>query len=208
MTTIIVKDEAVSADLKDKTVIGFLLDETGSMGGLKKETISSFNEYVQSVKDEIKDVVMTLTKFNSLKIEIIYNLRQLKNVPSLDEKSYEPNALTPLYDAIGQTIREMEPHMKECKKALFIIQTDGYENASKEYSLDAIKKLIKEKEKEGWTFVFLGANLDDHTSNAGDLGIHNTLYYLQGKTRGSFRQLGESTVSFCRSDNKETDNFF
>lgn len=207
MTTIIVKDETVSADLKDKTVIGFLLDETGSMGSLKKETITSFNEYVQSVKDETKDVVMTLTKFNSRKVEIAYNLTQLDSISSLDEENYQPDALTPLYDAIGQTIREMEPHMKECKKALFVIQTDGYENASKEYSLDAIKKLIKEKEKENWTFVFLGANLNDKTSNAGDLGIHNTLYYLKGQSKESFQNLAGSTVSFCSSQT-DKENFF
>ena len=207
MTTIIVKDEAVSADLKDKTVIGFLLDETGSMQSLKKETITSFNEYVQSVKDETEDVVMTLTKFNSRKMEIVYNLTQLDSISPLDEENYQPDALTPLYDAIGKTIKEMEPFMKDCKKALFIIQTDGYENASQEYSLDAIKKLIKEKEKENWTFVFLGANLSDETSNAVDLGIHNTLYYKGGQSAKSYQNLAGSTVAFCKSETGK-DEFF
>lgn len=206
--TIIVKDNAVSENLKDKTVIGFLLDESGSMQSLKEETIGSFNEYIESVRSETKGVVMTLTKFNSQKIEIIYNLKHLEEVPSLDKENYTPDTLTPLYDAIGRTIREMEQYMKGCKKALFIIQTDGYENASKEYSLDAIQKLIKEKEKENWTFVYLGANLNEKSSEAGSLGINNTLYYKGGQSAKSFNLLADSTVSFCRSNETSKNEFF
>lgn len=202
MVTVIVKEHGIPGNLKDKTVIGFLLDETGSMQSLKKETISNFNEYVQSVKSKTEDVVMTLTKFNSLKIEIANNLESLEMIPPLDEKNYQPDAMTPLFDAIGKTIREMEPYMTECKKALFIIQTDGYENASQEYTLDAIKKLIQEKEKEGWTFVYLGANLNEKTSDAGQMGIRNTFYYLKGDTRETYHNLVGSTISFCENDNK------
>lgn len=208
MTTIIIRDDAVSENLKDKTVIGFLLDETGSMQSLKEETIKSFNEYVDSIKSETKDVVMTLTKFNSKKIEIVYNLKHLENIPSLNEEDYVPDNLTPLYDAIGKTIREMESHMKDCKKALFIIQTDGYENASKEYSLDAIQELIKEKEKENWTFVYLGANLDEKSSDAGKLGIGNTLFYKGGQSDNSFNRLAGRTISYCYSDETKKGDFF
>ena len=136
--------------------ISFVLDETGSMMSIKDKTIKDFNEYLQSVKGK-GEAIFTLTKFNSNKVEVVYE-KKLKDVPELTKETYNPDAMTPLYDAIGKTIRALEKDTT--REHLLIVLTDGLENASKEFNKDAITKLIAEKEKEGWAVIYLGVGKD------------------------------------------------
>lgn len=139
-----------------KTIV-FLLDETGSMHPHKAETIASFNKYLEETKKAEtaeEPIYFHLTLFNSEKLEKRYVHEPIKDVYGLTSLTYVPDFSTPLYDAIGQTI---SPIMGE---ALMVILTDGMENASKEYSLPAVKALIEEREKAGWQFLYLGSTLD------------------------------------------------
>jgi hypothetical protein len=151
-----------------KTRVSFILDETGSMVVCKEATISGFNEYIMSLKKETKNLMFTLTKFNSSKVEIKHNDVPLSKVEKLTNDNYVPSQLTPLYDAIGKTIQGMENGFNG--KTLMVIMTDGQENDSKEFDRKKVYDLVKNKQNDGWTFVFLGANIDSFAVG-GSIGV-------------------------------------
>lgn len=161
---------------KKATLINFILDETGSMYECLKSTISGFNEYVDTLKHEAQEkaspIRMSLTKFNSLKVDVVYTAKKIDEVPHLTLETYQPNALTPLFDAIAETVKFVDVELKEKKKfkILCVIMTDGQENASRKFNKTTISELIKNKEEEGWSFVFLGANQDAWEAG-GEIGI-------------------------------------
>ena len=112
--------------------VSYILDETGSMMGFKTQTISGFNEYIKTLKaDKLVKYKMTLTRFNSNSISIDYLDKPIADVPELTSDTYRPRDLTPLYDAIGKTITDIESKKAVGKDILFVIMTDGQENASK-----------------------------------------------------------------------------
>jgi len=192
--------------------VSFILDETGSMESVKSQTISGFNEYITTLgKDpKSKNICFTLTKFNSNKVDVVYDGENIEWVVPLDNKNYIPDALTPLYDAIGITIRSLEKKLKgENQHALVVIQTDGQENASKEYTRDSIFKLIYEKKKLGWTFAFLGADQDAYLASS-TIGISaaNTISYSGAETVNAFNRVAVGTQCFTASNGTKTDDFF
>ena len=135
-----------------------LLDQTGSMVSKWKDTIGGFNVFLKEQKAQKGELRFSLTLFNSLEIEKRYVDKDIQKVEKLTEKNYVPIGATPLWDAIGQTIREL----KQKKDLLFIIITDGEENMSKEYTSTSVKNLMKDKEKkQGWKFMYLGVGLKD-----------------------------------------------
>ncbi len=142
----------------NKTLVGFLLDETGSMMSISQATVSGFNEYIQTLKNKGNAVDFSLARFNSLKF-VNDPVRPIADVPEL--KDYAPNNGTPLYDSIAKLVKQLE-NEKTTKdtKVLMVIMTDGEENESKEFDRKKIMELIKGKEKAGWTFTYLGANQD------------------------------------------------
>jgi len=140
-----------------KVFVSFVLDETGSMSVCKTETISGYNEYIKTLADEHKNVRFTLTQFNASKLEIVHDAVKIKNVPELTAETYKPDNLTPLYDAIAATIKSTEKRAKD-SPVLFVVMTDGEENASREHDFKSVQALIAEK--DSWTFVYLGANQD------------------------------------------------
>ena len=146
-------------------LVTFVLDETGSMVSCMGATISSVNEYLDGLQanKDTKEAKVTLTSFNSEGIKKRAAAEALSKVQRLSTENYVPAASTPLYDAIGQAIRETEAAIKASGKkpgkVLFVVQTDGYENASKEYTQVQVKQMI-DAHKDEWTFVFLGANMD------------------------------------------------
>jgi hypothetical protein len=191
-----------------KTVICFLLDETGSMQPFIDATMSGFNEYVNKFRDQ-KDVTFKLTKFNSAKVDIQPSV-SIKDAPVLSRDNYKPDNLTPLYDAIGRTIKDVEAEVGSKKrKVLFVIMTDGQENSSLEYSRDAIFRLIQEKEKSGWTFTYLGANQDSWAVGA-TLGIQkgNTANYNQAQTREAFEQVTCGTFRYLSNTDAQVRDFY
>ena len=172
-----------------KLLVNFILDESGSMTSIKDQTISGFNEYVDSLKPKGKSARFTFTKFNSDRTSIVCDNIPVKDVPLLTSSNYIPNNLTPLYDAIGASIKTIDRALtKEPLDVLCVIMTDGQENCSREFTRSKIFDIISEKQKEGWTFAYLGANQDSWGEGV-KVGIagDNTLdfaYDSAGVTRG------------------------
>ena len=181
--------------------VSLILDESGSMGSCKQETINGFNEYIQSLRKQ--NVKFALTKFSD-DCKIVYNAKDIKDVKELNEVDYQPNGMTALYDAIGNTISMV----KSEDKVLIVILTDGDENASEEYKKETIAKLIKEKEKKGWTFVYLGAN-QDAMLNAEKFGLRcNTMGFSTSEMKDTFRKLSRGTATLCSSGKRGSKNFW
>ena len=154
---------------KQRAYVAVLLDRTGSMQVNKAETISAYNQYVDKLKSEVKGR-FTLTQFDSESIDSPQEHVKIKEVVHLTDATYQPRASTPLLDAIGKTIHTMAPKTEGFDNVIFVILTDGEENASTEYTRDGIKQLIEEKQKLGWQVSYLGANVDAF-HEAGQLGI-------------------------------------
>jgi len=189
--------------------ISFVLDETGSMQVVKGQTISGFNEYVRTLRSEKNagDIRFTLTTFNRAMVRIVHDGVKLDKVKLLTEDNYNPANLTPLYDAIGRTIRAHEGKAK--KAALIVIQTDGQENASKEFTREGIFSLIDEKKKAGWTFVFLGADQDAWaTGQLLGLDKGNVKSYASADTKKAFRDVAHGTLSYSSNKGEQTSDFF
>lgn len=197
--------------MKNKTIVNVLLDETGSMMSCKEETIKGFNEYIQTLKNEKNSQInLSLTTFNSNKVGVKYLDKPIKNVEELNNDSYNPDAMTPLFDAIGKTSSQLDMRIGDKKpKVVFVVITDGQENNSTEYNKQAIQELIKEKENEGWVFTFLGAGIDAWASY-NDLGLHkgNVRSMNKKDIRVGFVAAGQSTTLYARSSNRGTKTFF
>jgi len=185
--------------------VNFLLDESGSMGSCLDQTISGFNEYISTLKKEKKRIKFTLTKFEGNNINIMWNNIDISKVPKLNTENYVPAGMTPLYDAIGRTVNKD----KKDGKTLFVIMTDGYENASHEFTSDMVTELIKGQEKIGWTFVYLGAD-QDAWANSQKLGLSkgNTLAYCSMNTKKTYGMLANSTIGYAANKKIKTNTFF
>lgn len=142
----------------------FILDRSGSMGGLESDTIGGYNSMLSKQKKEKTGKVSVTTVLFDDQYELLYNQVPIEKVSPMTEEEYYVRGSTALLDAIGKTVMQVKANQdkKEIKdKVLFVIITDGMENASREYRADQIKKLIEErKEKDNWEFLFLGANID------------------------------------------------
>lgn len=148
------------------TEMVFILDRSGSMYGLEKDTIGGFNSMLLKQKTEEGEAFVTTVLFDN-EYEIIHDRISVKDVPEMTDNEYKPRGSTALIDAIGRTIRHIANIHKYQRKedvpanTVFVIITDGMENASHIYSSDKVKRMIEhEKEKYGWEFIFLGANID------------------------------------------------
>lgn len=139
------------------TLVTFILDESGSMMSCHGDTIGGYNSYISTLKKDGKDILFSLTKFDTNHITKAHDAVKMVEVVELTEESYRPGAGTPLYDVIGKVIGSTG---NKDRNIICVILTDGEENSSSEYSKDAIKKLVEAKTKAGWTFVYLGANQD------------------------------------------------
>ena len=159
------------------TELVFILDRSGSMGGLEKDTIGGFNAMIEKQKKEEGECFVSTVLFDH-KREVLHDRLKLSEIKPLTDEDYTVRGSTALYDAVGFSIRHIEGIHKYARaedvpeKTLFVITTDGMENASREYSRSQIKKLIEEKkEKNGWEFLFIGANIDA-TETAEEIGIN------------------------------------
>lgn len=159
-----------------------ILDESGSMESIKRATITGFNEVVQTIKGLEKQFpeqshYVSLTTFNGLGIKPKMLAKKVKNLKEIDAATFQPDAATPLYDAIGFSINQLRRKIDavECS-VLVTILTDGEENDSKEFTGASIKKLIGEMKKLGWTFTYIGAN-HDVAQVAYSLAIPNNLKF-------------------------------
>ena len=151
---------------KGLTELVFVLDKSGSMGGLEKDTIGGFNAMLEKQKAVDGECRITTVLFDN-RYELLHDRIDIKAVTPITEKEYFIGGSTALLDAIGRTIHKIgsaERHTAEdyrAEKVLFVIITDGEENSSREYSADKVKAQIeRQKSKYGWEFIFLGANID------------------------------------------------
>lgn len=148
------------AKTKERILINFILDKSGSMGSVCDATISGVNEYLLSLKNDKKNKYdITLTMFDT-EVTKYCVAQPMEDVKELDRTSYNPDGMTALYDAVCMTIKETEEKAKKNSKVLNVIMTDGEENSSKEYTQKEMKEKIEQLQKKNWTFVFLGANQD------------------------------------------------
>jgi len=159
--------------MKGKSVdVAFVLDRSGSMSSIKEETIRQFNNYLEKQKSGKKEVFWSMVLFNE-EYELLCDRALVDEFSKLTDENYQPEGCTALLDAIGRTICHMEAKQKKegIQNIILCILTDGLENASREYSLENIRLLIKEKREKGWEFVFLGAN-QDAIATAGSMGMN------------------------------------
>jgi len=148
------------------TELVFILDRSGSMAGLEKDTIGGFNAMIEKQKQEAGEAFVSTVLFGD-RSEVIHDRLPLDRVPKLTEKEYVACGCTALLDAIGGAIHHIGNIHKYARKedvpekTLFVITTDGMENSSHKYTYSRVKEMIRhEKEKYGWEFLFLGANID------------------------------------------------
>lgn len=161
---------------KDLTEIVFILDRSGSMYGLEKDTIGGYNAFLESQKKLAGKAHMTTVLFDD-QYELLYSGRDIQEVKALTGREYFTRGSTALLDAIGKTITDVGQRLKGTpedqrpSKVLFMITTDGYENASRKYTYKAINDMITmQREKYNWAFIFMGANIDA-AQEAVNLGI-------------------------------------
>lgn len=198
---------------KKLRVVNFVLDETGSMASCKDVTISGFNEHLRSLQDAMDwKTLMTLTKFNSEKMEQVYHLEDVLNVQPLTPANYKPESNTPLYDAIAHTIRQTERDMllaADRPPVLCVIQTDGEENSSREYNRDSVQRLIEQKKRDGWKIVCLGADVDAWQIG-GAIGLNkgDTFSYDKNRTLETFNELSLRTKEYFDKGADADKDFF
>ena len=151
---------------KDLTEIVFILDESGSMFGLKSDTIGGFNSLIEKQKSEKGEAVVSTVLF-STQSRVLHDRVPLERIGKMTNRDYRPGGCTALLDAVGEAVHHIGNVHKYARsedvpeRTVFIINTDGMENASRNYTVSKVKKMIsRQQEKYGWEFVFLGANID------------------------------------------------
>ena len=147
------------------TELVFILDRSGSMAGLEGDTIGGFNAMLQKQKEQEGEARVTTALFDN-EYELLHDRLDLPAVSPITEKDYFVRGSTALLDAIGRTIQKVDGVMEQSAaeyragKVLFVIITDGMENASHRFSRDRIALMVSQRREQGWEFVFLGANMD------------------------------------------------
>ena len=197
-----------------------IIDESGSMQSIKKEAIDSVNETIQTIRSAQKNHVnqehyVSLVIFND-EVKTVYECVLVDEVKELTAETYQPACCTALYDAMGISLNALRKKVADDDKVLVTVVTDGYENASKEYSGKAIKALVDELKTKGWVFAYIGAN-QDVEAVAATISITNVLNFeatsegtaVMGAKVGSartrlFDRIADDT--FCATEANE--NFF
>lgn len=146
--------------------IVFILDRSGSMSGLEKDTIGGFNSTIEKQRNEQGEAIVSVVLFDD-KCEVLYDRVDMAKVPVLTDREYYARGCTALLDAIGSAIHHIGNVHKYAReedrpeKTIFVITTDGYENASCKYTAERVRHMVeRQTSKYGWEFVFLGANID------------------------------------------------
>lgn len=189
--------------LRTKVFNVIILDKSGSMTSIAKQAVDGVNESIASIKrgqenHPEQDNLLTLVAFCGCEIKKIYEQCPIGEVKPISSDDYKPCCMTPLYDAIGNTITAVHRLMENEKNAIasVTIITDGYENASKEFTHKSIKSLIEAYKSEGWLFAYIGAD-HDVESVAFGLAIDNNMRFE--KTNAGTRRMFERFQE-CLSD--------
>ncbi len=169
-------ENTTKTDSKNNTTeLVFILDRSGSMGGLEKDTIGGFNSMIEKQKKEKGECLVTTVLFDHM-IMTLHDRVKLSEIKPMTDSDYTVRGCTALIDAIGSTVSHIESVHRYARpedvpaQTLFVITTDGMENASREYTAEKVKQMIEQKKEEGWEFLFIGANIDA-VRTAGGFGI-------------------------------------
>ena len=187
-----------------QTELVFILDRSGSMSGLESDTIGGFNGMLTQHRSKGGDVLVSTVLFDH-ENEVIHDRVRIADVPTLTSKEYYTRGCTALLDAMGDGIRHIKNVHKYARpedrpaRTMFIVTTDGMENASTRYTADQVRAMVKQQEEAGWAFVFLGANIDA-VQVAGGLGIRaeNAVEFAcdAAGVRENFASLAAMTCAF------------
>lgn len=174
-----------------------ILDESGSMSCIKHQALSGLNETLQTIRNvqskfPEQQQLVSIVPFESGNIRLLRDKEPIAGVKDLRADEYNPGACTPLYDAIGLGIQSIRKNVGVDDTVLVTIITDGYENASHEYSGKAIAMIIDELKQKGWMFTYIGAN-QDAVEVAKSMNINNALNFVQDE---------EGTVEMFRKESK------
>ncbi|MBR3396412.1 MAG: VWA domain-containing protein [Lachnospiraceae bacterium] len=187
------------------TELVFILDRSGSMGGLESDTIGGFNSMIEKQKNIEGECYVSTILFDHV-TEVLHDRVRLSEIGKMTDKEYTVRGSTALIDAMGQTIRHIAKIHKYARPedvpehTMFVIMTDGMENSSRMYSSDEVKKMVeKEKEKYGWEFLFIGANIDSvETAHHYGIGVDRAVNYhadAQG-TKVVYDTVAEAACNF------------
>ncbi len=200
---------------KDLTEIVFIIDRSGSMAGLEDDTIGGFNAFVEKQKKEEGQALLSAVLFSN-DSEVIYDRVDIKKVEPMTDAQYRIGGCTALLDAIGGAVHHIKNVHKYAReedrpgKTVFVITTDGMENASRTYSYEDVQRMVKhEQEKYGWEFLFLGANMDA-ISSARSFGIRPeraVRYECDSAGIALNYQVLSDAVACCRSDKALDDSW-
>lgn len=191
----------------NRTELAFILDRSGSMCGLEADTIGGYNAMLEKQKKEAGEAIVTTVLFDD-QYELLHDRIDLRGIAPITDREYYVRGSTALLDAIGKTIQKIANVQKRtapelrADRVLFVITTDGHENASREYSYSKVKALVERQKKQyGWEFLFLGANIDA-IATAQRFGIEADRavdYHADGEgTQLNYQVLSE-TVSCVRA---------
>jgi Mg-chelatase subunit ChlD len=183
-----------------------VLDESGSMESIKNTIIEGFNEVVQTIKGiEVQfpeqEHYISFVSFNGLRQKVHHFMDKAANLNQIDEKSYQPDASTPLFDALGFSMNKLKQSLQGQTdyNVLVTILTDGEENASREYSGKDVKKHIEELKLNGWTFTYIGTD-HDIEKIASSLSINNILSFEKNEAdiKAMFSKERDARTNFSR----------
>lgn len=197
---------------KGLTEVIFILDRSGSMSGLEADTIGGFNSMIDKQKKEDGEAIISTVLFDD-ESEVLYDRVNVEKIEPMNDRQYYVRGCTALLDAIGGAIHHISNVHKYAReedrpeKTLFIITTDGMENSSRTYNYKKVKRMVEEaKEKRGWEFLFLGANIDA-IEVAGRFGIDagRAINYECDKegTQLNYQVLSDTISAVRRSKNKK-----
>lgn len=188
---------------KNLTELVFIMDRSGSMAGLEKDCVGGFNSMLKKQKGIDGECLVSTVLFNNYDY-VLYDRVPLDKIKDMKEEDFVPYGCTALIDALGNSIKHISDVHRYIRKedvpehTVFVITTDGLENASKKYSSDEVKKMVKNKKKKGWQFIFLAANIDA-VETAKEYGIDEdkAVNYVSDKagTATNFKSLSKAICS-------------
>ena len=191
-----------------------ILDKSGSMESIRTEAINGYNETLGSIKStqlkflDTQEHFVSLAAFCDCGIDMIYDMTPIKDADKLTKEKYDPCCCTPLFDAIGKTVKTLKKKIADVEDAavLVTIITDGYENSSKEWDAKGVSKLIEECKEDGWMFSFIGAG-EDVIKVATTISITNTMVWENTSegTKKMFDEENEARERYCMEYNSLID---
>lgn len=185
------------------TSINIVIDSSGSMHGLRHDTIGNFNSFLKDQKEFPGEATFTLCTFNN-EYTIIHDFIKINDVPDLDIKNYNPMGGTALLDAIGFTMDSVGKKLSDMKKddrpskVLFVVITDGQENSSRSYTVDKIKTMVShQKDVYNWEFMFFGASIDQIAAGT-NLGVARSMGYIPtaAGVKDLYRSISTNSISY------------